>query len=437
MSVTQNLQRWRGFRQWTIAALTVLAAAGGQAQTSAPASQPGRVVLYASVGPDLMWYEVDVEHATLVKRGSATLPTNVQEAWPHPSNQFLYVAWSNGGPSYGAPGSGAGSSGNQHGVSAFEIDRASGALRPHGPPVSLPARPIHATVDVLGAHLLVAYNDPSSVTVHRIQSDGTVGSEVKSPTPLDVGVYAHQVRVDPSNKSVILVTRGNGPAGGRPEDPGALKLFSYEDGLLMNRASIAPGGGFNFQPRHLDFHPSRPWVFVSLERQNKLQVYKRETDETLSKLPLFTKETLAAPGDIRPGQAVGSIHVHPSGRFVYLANRASGTTDFQGKRVFVGGENAIAVYQINQETGEPTLLQNIDTRGMHPRTFAIDSSGRILVVANQMSLSVREGDGVRTVPASLSAFRVRADGKLDFVRKYDVQVGPGRNLFWAGLVSLP
>lgn len=44
-------------------------------------------------------------------------------------------------------------------------------------------------------------------------------------------------------------------------------------------------------------------------------------------------------------------------------NRESGTTDFEGKPVFVGGENNIAVFAINQDTGEPTLIQNIDTRG--------------------------------------------------------------------------
>ena len=70
------------------------------------------------------------------------------------------------------------------------------------------------------------------------------------------------------------MARGNGPTPSKPEDPGALKVFGYKDGVLTNRASIAPGGGLNFQVRHLDFHPSRPWVFVSLERQNKLHVYQ-------------------------------------------------------------------------------------------------------------------------------------------------------------------
>ena len=437
MSVGRSSRRWNRFRRAAFAASSILMAAVCQAQTPVPRSTSSKVVLFASVGPDLIWYDVDVEHATLVKQGSTTLPANVQEAWPHPSKEYLYVVWSNGGPSYAGPFSGAASSGNKHGVSTFQIDKASGALRPHGQPASLPSRLIHITTDVLGAHVLVAYNDPSGVTVHRILTDGTVGSEVKPPTPLDVGIYAHQVRVEPSNKSVILVTRGNGPAGGKPEDPGALKILSYQDGLLTSRASIAPGGGFNFQPRHLDFHPSRPWVFVTLERQNKLQVYKREPAGTLSSKPLFTKETLTVPDNIRPGQAVGTVHVHPTGRFVYLANRASGTAAFEGKPVFVGGENAIAVYRIIQDTGEPILIQNMDTRGIHPRTFALDSTGRILVVANQMSLSVREGSHVKTVPPSLAVFLVGADGKLDFKRNYNVEMAAGRSLFWTGIVSLP
>jgi 6-phosphogluconolactonase (cycloisomerase 2 family) len=394
-----------------------------------------KVVLYAAVGAELTQYDVDVDTATLVKRGSITLPANVQEAVAHPSRQYLYIAWSNGGPS-NIPQGGAAPKGSQHGLSAFRIDPASGALLPHGAPAALPSRPIHVTTDIPGTHVLAAYNDPSALTVHRIEPDGTVGTQVKPPAPLDVGIYGHQVRVDPSNKMVILVTRGNGPTATTREDPGALKVFGYNDGLLTNRLSIAPGGGFNFQSRHLDFHPSRPWVFLSLERQNKLDVFERLKDGTLSRTPLFSKDTLNDPSHVRPGQALGTIHVHPSGRFVYLANRASGTTDFQGQSVFVGGENSIAVFSINQDTGEPTLIQNADTKGIHTRTFALDPSGRILVAANMMELPVRDAKGVSVVPASLAVFRVRGDGKLDFVRKYDVAVG-SRNMFWMGITALP
>jgi 6-phosphogluconolactonase len=416
-----------------IAALLTLAAVA-KGQTAAPARKttgPGKAVLYSAVGAELTEYDMDIEGAALVRRGTVTLPGYVQEAWEHPSRHYLYVAWSTGGASYGG-----GAAGNQHGVSVFRIDPASGALALHGQPAPLPARPIYITGDVPGTHLLAAYNDPSGLTVHPIAPDGTVGSPIKQPAPLDVGIYAHQVRVTPSNKVVILVTRGNRAAGGKPEDPGAVKVFQYNDGLLANQASIAPGGGYGYQSRHLDFHPTKPWVFLSLEPQDKLYVYKKLPDDTLDATPLFMKDTLADPGNIRPGQWASTVHMHPNGKFVYVGNRANNTTDFQGKPVFVGGENNIAVFAIDPGTGEPTLIQNADTQGIYPRTFAIDPSGRLLVVGNQSALAVRDGNSVRTVLPSLAVFRVGSDGKLEFARKYDFETD-GKPLFWMGMVSLP
>lgn len=391
--------------------------------TIAPA-QAAACALYASVGPELTQYQLDVESATLTRQGSVTLPDNVQYAWPHPSGRYIYVAWSNGA---GA---------DHHGVSAFRIDPASGGLHPLGAALALTSRPVHITTDIPGTHLLTAFNDPSGLSVHRLARDGTILAEVRQPAPLDFGVYAHQVRVDPSGGTVILTTRGNGPARGKPEDPGALKVFGYKDGILTNRASIAPNGGFGFQPRHLDFHKSGKWVFVSLERQNRLQVYGKPAGGSLGAEPLFTKDSLEKPGGVRSGQAAGTVHAHPNGRVVYQANRAGGTTDFEGKRVFAGGVNAIAVYAINPDTGEPSLIQNMDTRGMEPRTFALDASGRVLVAANQNAGLVRDGERLSAVPASLALYRVRAGGKLDFVRKYDIETDRARTLFWMGVVSL-
>jgi 6-phosphogluconolactonase len=343
-----------------------------------------------------------------------------------------YVTWSNGVTGSTVPPG----QKSPHGLTAFRIDPATGALHPHGEPISLAERSVFMTTDMDGTHIIVAYNDPSAVTVHTIKTDGTLGSPVPPGGPLDVGIYAHQVRMDPSNQAVILVTRGNGPTATKPEEPGAIKIFNYKDAILTNRLSVAPGGGFNFQVRHLDFHPSGRWDFVTLERQNKLYVFRRSPDGTLGDNPLFMKDSLTEPVSVRRGQAVSTIHVHPNGRFVYVANRASSMVDFEGKRVFVGGENSIAVFSINQETGEPTLIQNADTHGIHPRTFSLDASSKILVVANMMSVSVRTEKGVSVVPACLSVFRVGSDGKLDFARKYDIETGGTRTLFWTGLVSL-
>jgi 6-phosphogluconolactonase len=392
-----------------------------------PESASGRVALYASVGPELTQYDVDVEAAVLVRRGTVTLPANVHYAWPHASGRYLYVASSDSAP-------GAGSAGDKHHVTAFGIDPATGGLSPHGEPIPLPTRPIHMTTDIPSDHLLVAFSNPSALRVYRVNPDATPDDEVRQPELIDAGIYGHQVRVSPDNRLAILVTRGHDAAAGKPEEPGALKIFQYKEGLLTDEVSVAPNGGYGFGPRHLDFHPSKPWVYVSLERQNKLDMFEI-TNGKLSAAPVFRKETLAEPGNIRGRQAAGTVHVHPNGRFVYAANRASSTVRVDGKSVFAGGENTFAVYEIDMTTGEPVPIQQVDTHGIHCRTFHIDPSGRMLVAAHIMALPVREGAAIRTVPASLAVFRIDDGGKVDFVRKYDVDVG-SRTMFWMGMVPL-
>src|SRR5271154_7027869 len=198
------------------------------------ASAASRVALYASVGPELTHYEVDVEGATLARRGTLSLPANVHYAWPHRSRRVLYVASSDSAPGIGGVG------GRNHHVTALNIDGASGALAPHGAPIALPTRPIHMTTDIPSEHILVAFSNPSGIRVYRVNRDATPGAEVRQPEPIDAGIYGHQVRVSPDDRLAILVTRGHDAAAGKPEEPGALKVFQYRDGLLTGEVSLAP-----------------------------------------------------------------------------------------------------------------------------------------------------------------------------------------------------
>jgi len=302
-----------------------------------------------------------------------------------------------------------GAAGDTHHLTAFTIDPASGALAPHGLPIRLPTRPIHMATDIASRFILVAFNNPSALRVYRIDADGTPGDEVEQPGPLDAGIFAHQVRATPDNRKVILVTRGHDAADGKPEEPGALKVFDFNDGVLSNGISVAPDGGYGFGPRHLDFHPSRPWVYVSLERQNALDMFEL-ANGAMSPAPRFRKNTLGSAPVTR--QAVGTVHVHPNGRTVYVANRASSAD----------GENSLAVYTIDQASGEPHFMEHVDTRGVHPRTFHIDPSGRLLAVAH-------------ITGAALSLFHVGDDGGLHFARAYDIDVGQ-RTMWWMGMVEI-
>jgi len=398
------------------------------AASGAASAQPApkKVALYANVGADLTHYDVDVAGAELIKRETITLPAGVQYAWPHASRGYLYVASSSSAP-------GQGTAGTEHHVTALRIDPESGGLSQRGALIRLPTRPIHMTTDIPSEHILVAFNNPSAVRVYRIKRDFTPGDEVKQPGPIDAGIYAHQVRVSPDNRLAILVTRGNEGTPTRPEDPGALKVFDYRDGVLTNEVSIAPNGGKEFGPRHLDFHPTRPWMYVSIETQNKMYMFRKE-DGRINPEIAYRAETLAEPHNIRARQAAGTVHVHPNGRFVYGANRAQATTEFHGKQVFKGGENSIVVYAIDQ-SGEPTPIQHIETQKIHPRTFHIDPSGRLLVAQHNLPVNVRDGDAVKTLAAGLSVFRIGDDGKLTFVRSYDIDVGD-KSMFWMGMVPL-
>jgi 6-phosphogluconolactonase len=399
---------------------------------SAAATQ--RFAFYRAVGEVLTQFDVDVEQGELTPRGSVTLPGNVQYVWPGPSatsQKFLYVTSSDGGSAS------AGILGTVHRLSALRVDVASGALSLHGEPQALSSRPIHNCVDATGAYVLTAYNSPSNITVHRINADGSVGAAVAPSQALDTGIFAHQVRVMPSNRAAVLVTRGNDAKPGKPEDPGALKCYHFRDGVLSPLASIAPGGrdGLGYGPRHVDFHPTRPWMYASIERQNMLHMHTLEGD-AISAEPAFVKDTLSGPHHDVPRQMCSALHVHPNGHYVYVANRADGTVEFNGQRVFHAGENTIAVYRINPATGEPTLIQHVPTQSYHVRTFSFDPGGRLMIAASTAPMLVREGDAVHKVPAALSVFRVGDDGKLEFIRRIDVETPNGKTQFWSGMIDL-
>jgi hypothetical protein len=122
---------------------------------------------------------------------------------------------------------------------------------------------------------------------------------------------------------------------------------------------------------------------------------------------------------------------------VFVANRADDSTEEDGRKVFTGGENNIAVFAIDPSTGEPTLVQHADTQSFHVRTFACDPRGRLLISASIKPLGLRDDTEIREVPAALSVFRIGPDGRLSFVRKYDVETPGGQMQYWMGIVALP
>ena len=68
--------------------------------------------------------------------------------------------------------------------------------------------------------------------------------------------------------------------------------------------------------------------------------------------------------------SASEIRVHPTGKFVYAANRCHDT---------------ITAFRIDQDSGKPSLIEIEPVRGSWPRNFNIDPSGKWLLAAGRDS----------------------------------------------------
>jgi 6-phosphogluconolactonase (cycloisomerase 2 family) len=394
-----------------------------------------RTIVHSALGRTLHTFTLDPAEGRLEPIQSLDMPAIVQVAWASRDRSRLYVASSDAGPMVKEKRP-------HHFVQAFRI-LASGSLEPHGDAVRLGNRPLYVSLDATEEHLLLAYNDPSDVTVHRLDAEGRIGAQVRQP-PMDFGDTVHQVRVTPAGTHLIVPACAHHPTG---DIPGSVGVYSYEVGRLTphsriegdpSRAAAWAGqrwGAHGFAARHVDFHPTRPWMFLCVERQGELHLYDYDAGGVSLK-PRAVASTLegAAPG--RAMQLASAIQVHPHGHCVYVTNRARETETIDGRPVFKGGVNDIAVFTIDQQSGVPRLVQRIDSQGIFPRTFGIDDTGRFMVVGNQEPLDVRAGDGFARVLPNLAVFRIGADGHLTFLHRRDFPDN-GQVCFWTGVIALP
>ena len=391
-----------------------------------------RSSVYAGIAPGLVQYEINPVDFTLEKKSEFELPFIVQYAWPDADGTVLYVGASNRDTVNPV-----------HKAYALKIDSETGALSQLGDAVDLPYRPVHVTVDGAGEHFLLAYNRPSELAVIKINADGSLGGFVDEASAVDSGIFPHQVRVTPDNKFAISVARGN-PAEfgwwaqkGPQKDAGALNVFEYAGGVLGSRTSVTIGDGTRFGPRHLDFHPTGPWVYLSLETQNEVVVYRRDESGIIDE-PLQRVSTLADPDGALIHHGLGTVHVHPNGHAVYFANRShKPIPQSNGTSVILSEQqdNSLVVYSIDPGTGTLTQIQRINSGGLCPRTFGLDPTGRVLVSANAKALWVQDGDDVHRQPANLATFKVHDDGRLELQHTYEVELPPGKAITWAGVVG--
>src|ERR1035438_2412810 len=131
-------------------------------------------------------------------------------------------------------------------------------------------------------------------------------------------------------------------------------------------AAVKPGSG----PRHLVFHPSGRFVFLSSEMGSTLTAFAYDAKRGALK-ELQAVSTL--PEKYAGDKSGAEVQVHPSGKFVYASNR---------------GHNSIAVFGFDARNGKLTYLEHQATQGTTPRHFALDPTGQWLLAENQDSDNV-------------------------------------------------
>jgi 6-phosphogluconolactonase len=253
------------------------------------------------------------------------------------------------------------------GVTAFGRIRSTNLLHTLRRETTGGAAPCYASTDRAGRFLFVANYTGGSFSVFPILSDGGVGAatsfvqhEGKGPdAERQEGPHAHCIIADPANRFGLVADLGLDRVLVYPFDArtGALTTTPAAAGVL------APGAG----PRHLAFHPNGRVLYVTNELDSTVTAFRYEPS-TGALTPMQTVPAVSEPVTTR--NAPADIHIHPSGRFLYMSNR---------------GHNSIAAFAIDATSAELHPLQLIRTGGDWPRNFAIDPTGRFLLVANQRS----------------------------------------------------
>ena len=277
----------------------------------------------------------------------------------HPNKLFVYAVNETGGD--GPKDFGA--------VSAFRLDRDKMQLQFINSVSSKGKFPCYISVDASGKFVMVANYGSGNVALYPLQNDGSLGEAVsiiqhqgKGPHKNQDGPHAHMIVPDPEGKYIYT------------SDLGIDRVQVYRIDTLKrqleykNREAVMKAGA---GPRHIAFHPSQPWMYVVAELNGTIEAFTR--DKETGALSRF-QSVSTLPAGVNQEASCADIHISPSGKFLYASNRAE--------------VNSIAIYSINERTGELSLLGHQDTGGKTPRGFVIDPSGSFLLVANQNSSNV-------------------------------------------------
>lgn len=188
-------------------------------------------------------------------------------------------------------------------VATYLYDRASQSFTP-GSNATTAGRGTFVTVAPTGQSVFVAHYTEGQLSLLPYSSSSGFGAL----TALTPGENAHQARIGPGGRHLYVPCLGSDH----------IAIYDFDPALGTLSPAQPPSATALGGPRHIDFHPLAPIVYVLTEVSSQLHVYDLDT------------ETGAL--SLRPGDSVytsedeeyhwsSDVHVTPDGRFVYATNR--------------------------------------------------------------------------------------------------------------------
>ena len=229
--------------------------------------------------------------------------------------------------------------------------------------------PCHVSVDQTGQFLTVA-NYMEVIAIYKIQGNGD--SELTESVEFKT-TRKSEFRQEASHTHMALHAFDDNSMF--VADLGRDLVYHYQmesSGKLKELAPIETM--FKAGPRHLAAHPNQSRLYVLNELNSTIEGFDYQGVDK----PTKRFQTVSTVEQEAENIAPSAIKIHPNGKFLYSANRA----------INDGTVNNIAVFSINEESGELELIQSQDSKGLVPRDFTISPDGNFLFVANQNSNTI-------------------------------------------------
>ncbi|MDF0729235.1 lactonase family protein [Pseudomonas entomophila] len=254
-------------------------------------------------------------------------------------------------------------------VSAFSVDPADGTLALLDRQPCGGVNPVHLALDPSERFLLVANHISGTLAVLEVLADGRLGA-LRQLVELEGPIGPHRVE-QPFAKPHFNVFDATGRFVLVP-DKGLDRIFAFrfDDGVLSPAEQPFVVSREGAGPRHVALHPQAGFVYAVNELDSTVTTYRFDpcsgTLQALQVLP-------SLPSTYTGNSRAAGIEVDRAGRFVYVSNR---------------GDDSIAVYAIDGQSGLLSLVEVQATGGRTPRFFTLTPDQRFLFALNEDSDSI-------------------------------------------------